>query len=51
MLAELTGLTRKLEPAKDRLPTWPSSGLTVLGEHSSHLHDLMPPSVIENVRP
>ena len=49
--AELAGLTRKLEVGRERLPTWPGDRLTVLGEHSSHLHDLVPASAVENVGP
>ena len=47
--AEVAGLARKVEVAKDRLPTWPSDKLTVLAESPSAFYDLMPPQLIEQV--
>ena len=47
--AEVAGLARKIEVARDRLPTWPADKLTVLSESPSAFYDLMPPQLVEQV--
>ena len=47
--AEVAGLARKIEVARDRLPAWPSDKLMVLSESPSAFYDLMPPQLVEQV--
>ena len=49
MHADLRLYTRKVEVAKDRLPSWPHDKLTVLAEQPSIFYDLMNETMMEQV--
>jgi hypothetical protein len=47
--ADVKAFTRKVEVAKDRIPSWPHESLTVLAEHSSVFYDLMTDAMMDQV--
>ncbi len=49
MRADLRLYMRKVEVAKDRLPSWPHDKLTVLAEQPSIFYDLMTEAMMEQV--